>query len=506
MVEVSLNCLVVGEGAPISIDIDAGKTVNHLKDIVKEKNIYQYPAKELELYHTLKGHTGPFDEGFLHELKQQGSSGMTVKYVNDIAWMNPIKLLKRYFEANPPLEERIHVLVVVPESAILNICPRISVTNLLRQKSLPGMEFMEAMKQPVSFKIPILNSQYVSMWPDSFTQGLAEYGASIDAFLDHAIVSGSELGVVSIDSQWLNLFLTLCQCVIYQDESHESSSRQGSRPDAVIVKGSVLVGKVEAKASQKKMATAMKELTEKMADAAYCTFPLGITSIPAWTTCATLIQLHQLSYLPATKTYETRILESYNATDANHRQQFVVDLFKILMWVIPIQEPNALMHLFPQVRTTTTNGHYVTWLKTGLVKQFRKGAEIDMEIIRRIYNADFQHVERGICNHASVTITSIGQTLQNALADFQGKRNLIIEQVKKALAELHSIGVAHCDVRAANVFVLLSDKRVILGDLEYCRPLHAPPPDVKRKNKSCKTALDLDNYQLGIFVDELAQM
>ncbi|CAK4215534.1 unnamed protein product, partial [Aphanomyces euteiches] len=407
-----------------------------------------------------------------------------------------------------PEEGKIYVLVVVPEGAVLSICPRIAVTNLLRQNSLPGMEFMEAMKQPVGFKIPILNSQYVSMWPDTFTQGQAEYGASIDAFLDHAIVSSSELGVVSIDSQWLNLFLTLCQCVIYQDESHESSSRQVSRPDAVIVKGSVLVGKCEVKASQKKMATAMKELTEKMADAAFCTFPHGKTSIAAWTTCSTLIQLHQLSYLPATRTYETRILESYNATDANHRQQFVVDLFKIMKWVFPIQEPNALMHLFPQVRTITTNGHYVTWLKTGLFKEFRTGAEIDMDIIQRIYSAPLQHVERGICNHVSVTITSIGQTLQNALVDFQGHRDLIIDQVKSALVELHSIGVAHCDVRAANVFVLLENKRVILGDLEYCRDIYAAPPNVKRfpKNKSCKTALELDNYQFGVFVDELAQM
>ncbi|CAK4841588.1 unnamed protein product, partial [Aphanomyces euteiches] len=130
---------------------------------------------------------------------------------------------------------------------------------------------------------------------------------------------------------------------------------------------------------------------------------------------------------------------------------------------------------------------------TGLFKKFRENAEIDMDIIQRIYSADLQHVERGICNHISVTVPSIGQTLQNALS---------------AQVELHNIGVAHCDVRAANVFVLLSDRRVILGDLEHCRPLDAPPPKVKRfpKNKSCKTALELDDYQFGVFVDELAQM
>ncbi|CAK4066486.1 unnamed protein product, partial [Aphanomyces euteiches] len=144
---------------------------------------------------------------------------------------------------------------------------------------------------------------------------------------------------------------------------------------------------------------------------------------------------------------------------------------------------------------------------TGLFKEFKAEADIDMDLIRRIYNdTSLQHVERGMCHRNSVTITSIGRTLQHALSDFQGKRHLIIDGVKKALDELHNIGVAHCDVRAANVFVLLSNGRVVLGDLEYCRPLDAPPPDVKRKDDSCTTAGELDNYQFDEFVDELAKM
>ncbi|KAH9082756.1 hypothetical protein LEN26_021209 [Aphanomyces euteiches] len=116
MVEVSLNCLVVGEETPFPVDIDAKKSVGHLKDMISVKKIYQFPADELQLYHTLKGDT-EVDEDILRKLKQQGSSGMAVKYVNDIAWMNPIKLLKRYFDANPPVEEQIHIFVVVPEGA-----------------------------------------------------------------------------------------------------------------------------------------------------------------------------------------------------------------------------------------------------------------------------------------------------------------------------------------------------------------------------------------------------
>jgi len=48
-------------------------------------------------------------------LTKEDSSDMLDSYVNEISLMNPIKLLKRYFDDNPPLAERIHVLVVVPD-------------------------------------------------------------------------------------------------------------------------------------------------------------------------------------------------------------------------------------------------------------------------------------------------------------------------------------------------------------------------------------------------------
>ncbi|RHZ25429.1 hypothetical protein DYB37_007950 [Aphanomyces astaci] len=168
------------------------------------------------------------------------------------------------------------------------------------------------------------------------------------------------------------------------------------------------------------------------------------------------------------------------------RAMFVVDSFKILKWVYAVQEPNTWMHLVPQVRTKTPNSHYITWLKEGLVKELRGGdaemmptierlvtkfpedavvADNVMDIIDCIYRAPLLHVERGRCH----TITSIGQTLENAMDEFRGSRHLIVDQVKLALDELHSLGLAHCDVRPANVFVLLNIKRVILGDLEYCR-------------------------------------
>jgi len=116
---VTLVCVIVGEGRPFPVEIDAEKLVGILKDMIKEKNknTITCDAKELELYHTSKGNT-EFDEDFLHELKQQSSSDMTVKYVNDIAWMNPIYEIDDYFGDKPPQKRQIHVLVVVPEGAV----------------------------------------------------------------------------------------------------------------------------------------------------------------------------------------------------------------------------------------------------------------------------------------------------------------------------------------------------------------------------------------------------
>ncbi|KAG9411164.1 hypothetical protein AC1031_016812 [Aphanomyces cochlioides] len=491
-------CVVVGEGRPFIVKTEALGDVDELKDKIKEKKMYQFGSDMLDLYRV---------DGLVQTSKTQFCLERTViddlsaKTLSDFDGFSTEMVeafpLSEYFQESESSIGKIHVLVVVRRGAVLSICPRISVTDLLRHNLLPEMEFVDAMEQLVGFRIPILSSTYVSMWPDTFTRGEVEYGASIDAFLEH--------GLVSDNSTWLTLFRHLCFCTIYHDETHESSSAEGTRPHTAILKGDAMVGICETKASEKNMATAMMELMETMPEAAYLTFPHGRTSIPVWTTSSTLIRLYQLSYSPTTGTYTSRLLKWYHVTNDTCRRDFVVDLFKILKWVFAIQKPNASMHLVPQVRAATPNGHYVTWLKTSLVKEFKAGAEINMELIERIYSADLQHVERGICNHNSVTITSIGRTLRDALIAFRGKRHLIIDGVKKALEELHSIGVAHCDVRAANVFDLLGDRRVIFGDLEYCRPLDAPPPDVKRKHESCKTALELDNYQFGRFVDELAR-
>ena len=42
--------MVVGEGRPFSVEIDANKVVDALKDKIKTKKMFQFPADESQLY------------------------------------------------------------------------------------------------------------------------------------------------------------------------------------------------------------------------------------------------------------------------------------------------------------------------------------------------------------------------------------------------------------------------------------------------------------------------
>ena len=51
-----LSCFVVGhEGSPFPVDVAAEESVGDLKDKIKEKKEYKFPADELELYMARNG-------------------------------------------------------------------------------------------------------------------------------------------------------------------------------------------------------------------------------------------------------------------------------------------------------------------------------------------------------------------------------------------------------------------------------------------------------------------
>ena len=78
------------------------------------------------------------------------------------------------------------------------------------------------------------------------------------------------------------------------------------------------------------------------------------------------------------------------------------------------------------------------------------------------------------------------------------------DKVQEAVRQLHSLGIAHCDICVDNVFVNVVGNVVFLGDLEYCQLLVNPPPiGIRRADSRARTAGELDLIQLDKFSDEL---
>ncbi|CAK4885585.1 unnamed protein product [Aphanomyces euteiches] len=123
----TLYCIVVGEGRPFSIDIDAGKTVDHLKKKIKEEKDYKFPADTLQLYLALKG--GLKDGTWLSDDDpdlvglSQLAEGMP-SYVNTEKKMKETKKLSKFFSGGDYpayCDEKIHVVVIVPEVPLLKV-------------------------------------------------------------------------------------------------------------------------------------------------------------------------------------------------------------------------------------------------------------------------------------------------------------------------------------------------------------------------------------------------
>ncbi len=129
----------------------------------------------------------------------------------------------------------------------------------------------------------------------------------------------------------------------------------------------------------------------------------------------------------------------------------------------------------------------------------------DLEIIRAIYNAKLPNVEQGIANCTSVTITTVGRRLCDVFRSGDLEKSFVLAQVQEAVRQLHSLGIAHCDICVDNVFVNLVGNVVFLGDLEYCQLIGDPPPiGIRRADSRSSTAGELDLIQLDKFSDELA--
>ncbi len=93
---------------------------------------------------------------------------------------------------------------------------------------------------------------------------------------------------------------------------------------------------------------------------------------------------------------------------------FIVDVLKLALWIVSQIPPDELFHLAPDVRTLIRNKHHDTLKKTGIFKEFNDFRLI-LFVPFSIYEAKLPHVEHGVVNCTTVTITRVGSKLVAAL-------------------------------------------------------------------------------------------
>lgn len=190
------------------------------------------------------------------------------------------------------------------------------------------------------------------------------------------------------------------------------------------------------------------------------------------------------------------------------RVDFIVTIFKLAIWIVSQTRPNGHYHLVTGVRTKTSNGHHVTLTNRGLLKEFyhKSCDRIPFKLMRVVYEAKLPNVEQGTVNHVSVTITRVGHRLCDAIAFYELPASEALRQVQMAVEQLHSIGIAHCDICVSNVFVDF-DGCIYLGDLEYCRLKDEPAPvGLARSDSRATTAEQLDHLQLEMLQEEIVRL
>ena len=105
----------------------------------------------------------------------------------------------------------------------------------------------------------------------------------------------------------------------------------------------------------------------------------------------------------------------------------------------------------------------------------------------------------------SIRITRVGIPVSTAIRNKITTKDRIYEDVAAGVAELHGLGLAHCDIHMGNVFVD-EDGTAFLGDLEFLAPMEAAPRDRARRalhSEAPSTSELLDELQLSAFQYDL---
>eukprot|EP01031_Cornospumella_fuschlensis_P030529 gene30529-36896_t len=395
-----------------------------------------------------------------------------------------------------------------PELQPTALPPKVSVRARLRVNCSSRPDpFGYMLQYPLPFKIPLLNMRHVIDYPHIFEYGEAEYKSSVDAWIECFGGSvTSEATVVANDFLWQKVLQVLCDLQLILNE-YDPSSQVWLRPDFAALRGQTLVMKGEAKCNLMDISSAIKELTGKFHPSARLLFPNDCPEIPGVATSQQGSSLHRIYF--AEGAFRENQVKSYQFLTEDGRVEFICDIFKIALWMTAQGGPIEKFHLLPDIRVKTRNKHHITLTKDGLLKEFNHHGDYSKAIaqIKRIYDAQLPNVEQGVTNSTSITITTIGRTVADAIRNFGMSKQTALDGARRAVEQLHGIGMAHCDICVDNLFVHLDTGVVFLGDLEYCRPMDEPAPaSLRRSDPRACNAEELDKLQLTRLQDDLARV
>jgi len=421
-------------------------------------------------------------------------------------------LLARYQDlvAQEARESASHVAVPAPVPAT----PQLTNLQLILQNNT-YRDLLDAFTADLQFKIPCADRRIVERFSEVFEFGDSEIDVAMRSFLEYEPIGSSETAVVSLDSAWLKIIKLLVPgCVVLQNE-HDASSTAMKRPDTSIEINGALCLRGEAKYDVIDLETAQEELVDKFHPKAIARFPEKSKKIIGIASALGMIRMCLISHvLERLKKFEAELRTSYTVSNLSERVRFIVDLFKIMRWMMTVKGANAKFHLSPGIRRITPNRHHVTWTSEGILKEYnhhRDDIAQRMGFMERVYTHQppLVHVESGriFPGTSNCMITRIGNKLQTALDRGTVTRAQIMDGVRRGLQELHDLQLAHCDVSVSNVYVD-DDGVVFLDDLEYLTPIDDAPPHKTRlplgiDPASVTTARQLDELQFQKFCSDI---
>jgi hypothetical protein len=354
----------------------------------------------------------------------------------------------------------------------------------------------------MGFKIPILNPKYVQQFPNIFEFGDWPYSGSVLTWIEHNLIGSSEHSVISLDSAWEGIIQGFLPGLTFYRDQHDPSSLPRERPDLTVVFNRCIVLKSEAKLQEKEMDNAELSLTEKFQGKAFQMFPLSSQSIIGVCSSETLIKIFKVSYNFELKKYESIPFPNavYRVQQLQERVNFLVDILKFVKWICTVNRPINAFHLFPNVRTPTSNHHYVTWNGTSIIKELKGKSTMDLQHIERIYQERLPNVEYGEIlrnTHVpTIKIDRIGRTLKDAIASGTISKDKACRDIEAGIRQLRELGLGHGDIKLNNIFV--DDENVaFLDDLEYCAPHGTIIP--KERRSSASNARKIEEFDLWRF-------